>query len=344
MGAAAPEFVTDGVYGAGRRVPCSLDGPIFLIRTRVAALRSMLRRHPTAVSLAGGTVVAIALAIGLAGHGHEFVVALRSAPVWVLGIAVALHVVWLLTRTEAWNVCIDAAGGNVSRRCLYRASSLGYLGNIFNGQFGLAVRIGALRRTAPDDDCPRASVLLAAELPIVIVEVGLAAIFSFTLVAPLGVPWWAPIVSFAAVAGVFAVMQRVARHRRTGIWKGIAVLRETKGSGRIIALVCLAVVLQIARNWLLLNWSGVDASVFDSTALLIGLAFVGLVPIGPSLGAATAVLILGTNGVAASAAAGALLTATAAAGALCFASWALIDRLWMRPTPPAAPALSGAAP
>jgi len=40
--------------------------------------------------------------------------------------------------------------------------------------------------------------------------------------------------------------------------------------------------------------------------------------------------------VAASAAAGALLTATAAGGALCFASWALVDRLWLRrePVPP----------
>jgi hypothetical protein len=149
-------------------------------------------------------------------------------------------------------------------------------------------------------------------------------------VAPLGVPWWAPIVAFAAVGAVFAGMHRVARNRTTGIWRGIAVLREMKGSGRLVALVCLAVVIQIARNWLLLNYSGVDASVFDSTALLIGLAVVGLLPIGPSLGAATAVLILGTNGVAASAAAGALLTATAAVGALCFASWALIDRLWMR--------------
>jgi uncharacterized membrane protein YbhN (UPF0104 family) len=289
----------------------------------------MLRRHPTAVSVAGGSVVAIALAIGLAGHGHEFVVALRSAPFWVLGAAVALHVVWLVARSEAWRVCIGAAGGSIGRKRLYHASSLGYVGNIFNGQFGLAVRIGALRRSAPRE-CPRAPVLLAAELPIVIVEIGLAAIFSFTLVAPLGVPWWAPIVSFAAVAAVFAGMQRVARNRRTGVWKGIAVLRETKGSGRIVALVCFAVVIQIARNWLLLNWSGVDASVFDSTALLIGLAVVGLLPIGPSLGAATAVLILGTNGVAASAAAGALLTATAAAGALCFASWALVDRLWLR--------------
>jgi uncharacterized membrane protein YbhN (UPF0104 family) len=294
------------------------------------------------VSLGGGMLVAVALAIGLAGHGHEFLVALRSAPFWVLGAAVALHVLWLVARSEAWNVCIGAAGGSVSRRRLFRASSLGYVGNIFNGQFGLGVRIAALRRTAPSE-CPRAPVLLVAELPIVVVEIALAAIFSFTLVAPLGLPWWTPLVAFAAVTAVFFGMQRVARNRRSGIWRGIAVLRETKGSGRIIALVCFAVVIQIARNWLLLNWSGVDASVFDSTALLIGLAVVGLFPIGPSLGAATAVLILGTNGVAASAAAGALLTATAAAGALCFAAWALADRLWLQRAPAVAPGLSAPA-
>jgi hypothetical protein len=310
-----------------------------LIRERVAALRSMLRRHPTAVSLAGGTVVAIALAIGLAGHGHEFVVALGSAPFWVLGAAVALHLLWLLARSEAWAVCIDAAGGSVSRKRLYHASSLGYLGNIFNGQFGLAVRIAALRRTAPTE-CPKASILLAAELPIVVIEAALAAICSFTLVGPLGVPWWVPLVCFAFMAAVLAGMQRVARHRREGFWTGIAVLRGMRGRSRIIALVCVAVVLQIARNWLLLNWCGVHASVFDSTALLIALAVVGLFPVGPSLGAASAVLILGSGGAAAAAAAGTLLTVTAAAAALCFASWALVDRLWLQRAPAPAPAMS----
>jgi uncharacterized membrane protein YbhN (UPF0104 family) len=294
------------------------------------------------VSLGGGMLVAVALAIGLAGHGHDFIVALGSAPFWVLGAAVALHVLWLLARSEAWSVCVGAAGGKVPRRQLYRASSIGYLGNIFNGQFGLAVRIAALRRSAPRA-CPRAPVLLAAELPIVVIEAALAAICSFTLVGPLGVPWWVPLACFAAMAAVLGGMQRIARDRREGFWNGIAVLRGMRGRSRIIALVCLAVVLQIARNWLLLNWSGVDASVLDSTALLIGLAVVGLLPVGPSLGAATAVLILGTNGVAAEAAAGALLTATAAAGALCFASWALVDRLWLRRTAETGPALTAPA-
>jgi hypothetical protein len=71
----------------------------------------------------------------------------------------------------------------------------------------------------------------------------------------------------------------------------------------------------------------VDSSVLDGTALLIGVAVIGLLPVGPSLRAAAAVVILGANGVAATAAAGALLTATGALGALWFASWALVDRL-----------------
>lgn len=287
------------------------------------------------MTVAGSLVVAGALAIALAGNKEEFVTALGSAPFSVLGAAVALHIVWLIARSEAWSVCISAAGGSVSRRRLYRASSLGYLGNIFNGQFGLAVRIAALRRSAPSDS-PRAPVLVAAELPIIVIEAALAAICSFTLVGPLGVPWWVPLICFAAMAAVIGGMQRLARNRREGFWTGIAVLRGLGGRNRIIALVIGAVVIQIARNWLLLNWSGVDASILDSTALLIGLAVVGLFPVGPSLGAAAAVLILGTNGVAASAAAGALLTVTAAVGALCFATWALVDLLWRRRPAPAA--------
>jgi uncharacterized membrane protein YbhN (UPF0104 family) len=304
-----------------------------LIRARAATLRSLARRHPTAISIAGGAIVAGALAVALAGKGGEFVAALGSAPLWVLGAAVALHVFWLVARSEAWSVCIGAAGGSVSRRRLYRASSVGYLGNIVNGQFGLAVRIAALRRSAPADS-PRAHVLVAAELPVVVVEAALAAICSFTLIGPLGLPWWVPLVGFGAMAAAIAGLQRVARARREGFWSGLAVLRGLQGRSRIIALVCVAVVLQIVRNWLLLNWTGVDASVLDATALLIALAVIGLLPVGPSLGVAATVLILGTNGVAASAAAGTLLTATAAVGAVCFASWAIVDRLW-RPANPA---------
>ena len=84
------------------------------------------------------------------------------------------------------------------------------------------------------------------------------------------------------------------------------------------------------RNWLVLNGVGVDVSVFDSMALLIATAALGLLPIGPGLTIATTVLILGSDGVAAAAAAGALLTATGAAAAMLFAAWALADRFRLR--------------
>lgn len=56
------------------------------------------------------------------------------------------------------------------------------------------------------------------------------------------------------------------------------------------------VFAQILRNWLLLHAVGVDASVFDATAVLIAVVTLGQLPVGPSVGAAAAVLILGSDG------------------------------------------------
>ena len=208
------------------------------------------------------------------------------------------------------------------------------------------MRIAALRRSAPAQS-PGVSVLIAAEMPIVVVEIALAALCSFTLVAPLNVAWWVPIICLAvALAGIVAVT-RIARHRHDGFWAGLAVMRGLGSRNRIIGLVVFAVSAQVARNWLVLHGLGVDVSVFDAMALLIAAALFGLLPVGPTLGVATSVVILGANGVAVTAAAGALLTATGAVGALGFAAWALVDRLAQRRggrEPAPAPALAPAPP
>jgi uncharacterized membrane protein YbhN (UPF0104 family) len=92
--------------------------------------------------------------------------------------------------------------------------------------------------------------------------------------------------------------------------------------------VLVAVFAQILRNWLLLRGVGVDASILDATAVLIALVTLGQLPVGPTVGAAAAVLILGSDGVAAAAAAGLLLTVTGTLGGLCFAVWAGADHLF----------------
>jgi hypothetical protein len=287
--------------------------------------------------MAGGLLVAGALVIVLAGSGDKFMVAFQAAPLGILAIAAGLHLLWLLARSEAWAVCVGAAGGDVDRRRLYRAASVGYLGNLANSQFGMAVRIAALRRSAPADS-PPASVLVAAELPIVVVEIALAALMSFTLVGPLGIPWWVPLIALAVMAVVMTAMPRLARKHRLGAWRGLAVMRGLQGRSHVIGLVILAVSIQVARNWFVLNGIGVEVSVFDSVALLIAMAAIGVLPVGPSVGPASAVLILGANGVAVTAAAGALLMVTAVAGAMAFAAWAVVDRLRPDPRPRVLPA------
>ena len=304
------------------------------VSSRTRSLRLWVRTHPKPITIAGRLLGAGALMVGLADKRGAFAAALGSVPIWTLAVAAALHVVWLVARSEAWYVCVGAAGGTVGRRRLYRAASVGYLGNLFNAQFGLATRITALRRSAPADS-PPASVLVAAEVPIVIVEAALAALMSFTLVAPLGVPWWAPLIAVAVTAGVFAGARSIARDHRQGAWRGLAIMRGLAGRRRIVALVVLAVTIQVARNWFLLRAVGVDASLLDSVALLIAMAVFGLLPLGPGAGAATTMLILGADGVAATAAAGALLTMTGVVATFAFAGWAFVDRMRMRPPVPA---------
>ena len=274
-----------------------------------------------------GLAAFAAVAVVLAGRWDEFSLAIAGAPLGILGLAAVLQVASLLARSESWNLCVRAAGGTVSRRRIYRAAGVGYAVNIVNGQLGFAMRIGALRRSAPANS-PSAPALATTEVPILLVEASLAALFSFTLVGPLGLPWWVPLVAFTVVLGALAILRSVSRNRLRGWWAGLGVMRNERARVRVVGLVTLAIVFQITRNWLLLQASGVDASVFDATAVIIAVAVLGALPLGPSTGAGATMLILGAGGVAAVAAAGVLLTATGAAGALGYAAWALGDRAW----------------
>jgi hypothetical protein len=209
------------------------------------------------------------------------------------------------------------------------------LGSVVNGHLGVAMRIAALRRTSPGDS-PQVPTLIAAEFPILAVEAMLAALASFTLVAPLGLPWWSPIVGFAVVGVASAGLRRLALKEGRKLWRGLAVLRSLSGGTRVVGFVLIAVFAQIFRNWMLLHAVGVDASFFDAIAVLIAVVTLSQLPVGPSVGAAAAVLILGSDGVAAAAAAGLLMTVTGTVGGLCFAAWAGADRLLLfarrRPT------------
>jgi len=293
-----------------------------------ANLRAVGRRHRTLITVLGSVATAAALALALAGRGDEFAHALTRASVGVLAVTVLLQIVALLARSEAWHLTIGAAGGTVARRVLFRASSMQVLGGLINGHLGVAARIAALRRSSPEVS-PQVPTLIAAEFPIIAIEAALAALASFTLIGPLGLPWWLPLILLAVVGAASAGLRHLALRRGRDLWKGLAVLRSASRGRRVVAFVLVAVFAQIFRNWVLLHAVGVDASLFDATAVLIALVTLSQLPVGPSVGAAAAVLILGSDGVAAAAAAGVLLTVTGTIGGLCFAAWAGADKLWI---------------
>jgi uncharacterized membrane protein YbhN (UPF0104 family) len=284
-------------------------------------------RQRTAITIAGSLLTAAVLVFVLAGRRDEFETALSGVAVWVLAATVLLQAVALVSRSEAWHLSIEAAGGKVDRRTLYRASSMQVLGGVLNGHLGVAARIAALRRSSPDV-CPQVPTLIAAEFPILAVEAMLAALTSFTLIGPLGLPWWLPIVLFAVVAAISTGLRHLALRKGRKVWSGLAVLRNLRGGSRVVGFVLIAVFAQIFRNWMLLHAVGVDASLFDAIAVLIAVVTLSQLPTGPTVGAAAAVLILGSDGVAATAAAGVLLTVTGTLGGFCFAAWAGADRLW----------------
>ena len=292
-----------------------------------ARLRDFGRRRRTLIAVVGSLATAAVLVVLLAGKRDEFAEAISSAAVWVLAVTVLLQIISLLARSEAWHLTIQAAGGTVDRRVLYRASSMQVLGSVLNTQLGVAARIAALRRSSPDVS-PQVPALIAAEFPILAVEAMLAALASFTLVEPLGLPWWLPLICLAVIGTASAGLRHLALRKGREVWSGLAVLRSIGRGSRVIGFMLVAVFAQIFRNWLLLHAVGVDASFFDAIAVLIAVVTLVQLPVGPTAGAAAAVLILGSDGVAAAAAAGVLMTATGTVGGLCFAAWAGADQLW----------------
>ena len=287
-------------------------------------LKRLVRRHRTAGTVAASIAASVVLALVLIGKWDELQTGVTGAPLAIAVAAVLLQLVALVSRSEAWHRCVRAGGGTVGRRTLYRASSMGFVGGLLHTQLGTAARIATLRRSAPESS-PRVPTLIGAELPILIVEGSLAALTSFTLVGPLGLPWWVPLICLAAVAAVSAALRSVAAAGARWLRSGLAVMRTLDGRARLAGFVLIAVFAQVARNWLLLHAVGVDASLFDAIAVLIAVVTLGQLPFGMSVGAAASVLILGPHGVTAAAAAGVLLTATGTVGGLLFAAWGALD-------------------
>jgi uncharacterized membrane protein YbhN (UPF0104 family) len=301
------------------------DEPPYPLTTRVVNADTdpvtRVRRRRAVTTLVAATLL-LAIVAMLVRHGPQFADAVRRVSLPALLAAAGLHVVTVVARSEAWTVSLRAAGGRLERRSIYQVASLGFAANMLSTALGTAVRIWALRRKAADQ-VPSAPALVAAEAPIVAIQLVVTGFMTVSLIGPLGAPWWLAPALIAVSVVVVAVLARLA-HR----WRGLTALRSPRACARILAGVVLIAICETTRNLILLHAVGLSASPLDAIALLVGAGVVGVLPVGPGSTAGAAMLIFGAGGVGPAAAAGVLLTATGFAADVAYAGWGVGDMLW----------------
>ena len=140
-------------------------------------------------------MTAAVLVLLLAGRGDEFEAALAAAPGVGARRGGAAAGRQPAGAKRAAGVAPDHSGGRWEGRATCPLSRVEHAGpgERDDTQLGVAARIAALRRSSPAVS-PQVPTLIAAEFPILAIEAVLAALASFTLVAPLGIPWWLPLV------------------------------------------------------------------------------------------------------------------------------------------------------
>ena len=87
-----------------------------------------------------------------------------------------------------------------------------------------------------------------AEFPILAVEAMLAALTSFTLVGPLRLPWWLPLIAMAVIGAASAGLRFLALSTGRRLWQGLAVVRSLNRGSRVIAFVLVGMTFSAFAN------------------------------------------------------------------------------------------------
>lgn len=237
---------------------------------------------------------------------------------WEAGVAlVALHLIALILRAEAWEMCVRAAGSPVGRRDLHASSAFRFLADtIVPTYVGAWVRVAILKKLDAER-APTVGQMVTADVILLLVEAGITLVLITVAVGNSSVDaWLIPVFAGAlvAVAGVgWALRHRVAERPFA---RTFLVLRGRGRPVRLTALLAAVLLLQPVRFWLALEAVGLDPSAVEALVTFLITSVYSVLPIGPgpsSIGAATTVF--GRDNLAQAGAGGLILASTAVVAA-----------------------------
>jgi hypothetical protein len=211
-----------------------------------------------------------ALAVACVLRRDALVDAVSAVPVAALLALAGLHLLSLFARSEAWRLSLAAVAGAPPPRVVVHTANAGaFVAGALQAHAAMPARVALLRRLAPGST-PHPAHVAVADVPIFLLEVaGAAALLALTDA------WWAPVAAVVLLVGA-----RLAAGRRAT--RGLAVLADGRRRCALAGLVACVVACGLARVWVALAVTHLDASPAAAAAAFAALGVFGLLPLGPS--------------------------------------------------------------
>lgn len=261
--------------------------------------------------IAAPLVVLAILGVIVVRRAHDVRTAIGALPPSVLALAIVLHVVALVLRSEAWGLSLAAVDGRpLPRREVHRANAAAFLAGTLQSQAALPARVAMLRRLA-GARAPSTSQICVADAPIFVAELALTAMLVVAGVLAGRGSWWVAPAALSLAIGALVVARWLRRrfaHRP--LMRGLAVLSDRRRRGRLIAMAAGIIGATAARVWLLLAAFGLAHGAGEVGWLVATLGAFGLLPAGPGAPAGATVATFATADVGVAVAAGLVLSAT----------------------------------
>jgi hypothetical protein len=254
-----------------------------------------------------------------ANRSDDVLAALASVPLWAFGAAVALHVVTLVLRSEAWGLALASIERPLPRGWVHGANAAAFVAGAAQSQAALPTRVALLRRLA-GARAPRPAQICMADVPIFALEVcATAALLLSAALAGLVPVWVAPAAFALGLAVLLAARHAPDRLAHRPMVRGLAVLADRRRRGRLVAAVAALCGLTVTRVWLVLLVCGLPHDLGHVATVFAALGVFGLLPFGPGAPAGATLAAVGTAGVGTAVGAGLMLGATSIAAVFLYA-------------------------
>jgi lysylphosphatidylglycerol synthase-like protein len=283
-----------------------------------------LERRRVFVALAGALVGAGALAAVAIVNGDDFEDALELLT-WQAVVALAvLHLIALIFRAVAWNLCLRAAEREAPPAELHASSSARFLADtVVPTYIGAWVRIGLLRRMLGDRS-PTVGQMLLADVVLLLVEGGITIVLAVLVTFTADVDWWWPLIPAAlAGLGLWGALAARKRFADRPFVRVLDVLGQSRRLWILTGLLTVVLVLQPIRFAIALDALGYDASAVEAMGAFLVTSIFGALPIGPSPASAGATQSVLGGDAGAAVAMGVVLAGTAVIAAVIYVavSW-----------------------